>query len=84
MNSRKETRKPAKTVRCDLLNGSEWRTEKKYMTRHKGTCDIFFGIEHRTRKEVMEKKFNKEATRQGWRFAAGEARITCDNFGLRS
>ena len=46
-NMKKET----KLLRCTLLNGSAWSTEKKYMRRYKGTFDIFFGIEHRLRKE---------------------------------
>ena len=37
-------------------------------------------IEHRLRKEEMEEKFNKEA-KEGWRFAAGAARITDERAG---
>ena len=43
--------------------------------RWKVTLDMFFGIEHRMRKEEMEERLNKEA-KQGWRFAADEARVT--------
>ena len=39
-------RKPSKTVRCTLLNGSAWSTEK-YMRRHRGTFDLSFAVEHR-------------------------------------
>ena len=67
--------KEAKLLRCTLLNGSAWSTERKYMRRYKGKCDIFFGIEHRMRKEEMEEQFNKEA-KEGWIFAADVARIT--------
>ena len=66
-------KKEAKLLRCTLLNGSAWSTERKYMRRDKGKCDIFFGIEHRLRKE-MEEQFNREA-KEGW-FAAHSARIT--------
>ena len=48
---RTEMKKEAKMLRCTLLNGSAWSTERKYMRRYKGRCDIFFGIEHRLRKE---------------------------------
>ena len=70
-----EMRKEEKRLKCTLLNGSAWSTEKKYMRRYKGKSDIFLGIEHRLRKEVMEEQFNKEA-KEGWRFAASAARIT--------
>ena len=36
--------KPPKTVRCTLLTGSAWCTEKSFLRRYKGTFDIFFGI----------------------------------------
>ena len=54
-------KKEAKLLRCTLLNGSAWSTERKYMRRYKGKCDVFFGIEHRLRKEEMKEQFNKEA-----------------------
>ena len=69
-----EMHKDARRLRCTLLNGSAWSTEKKYIRRYKGTFDIFSGIEHRLRKEAMEEQFNKEA-KEGWRFAADAARI---------
>ena len=72
---RTEMRKEEKRLRCALLIGSAWSTEKKYMRRYKGTFDIFFGAEHRLRKEEMEEQFNKEA-KEGRRFAASAARIT--------
>ena len=50
---RTEMRKEEKRLRCALLNGSAWSTEKKYMIRYWGTFDIFFGMEHRMRKEEM-------------------------------
>ena len=73
-------KKEAKLLRCTLLNGSAWSTERKYMRRYKGKCDVFFGIEHRLRKEEMEEQFNEEA-KEGWRFAASAARITEETAG---
>ena len=67
-------------MRCALLSGSAWSTEKKYVRRYRGTFDIFFGIEHRLRKEEMEEQFNKEA-KEGLRFAASAARITEETAG---
>ena len=61
-------RKEEKNLRCALLNGSAWSTERKYMRRYQGTFDVFFGIEHRLRKEEMEEQFNREA-KEGWSFA---------------
>ena len=58
---RSEVKKHSKNVRCILLNGSGWSTERKYMKRYTGTFDILFGAEHATRKEEMEEQFNKEA-----------------------
>ena len=72
-------KKEAKLLRCTLLNGSAWSTERKYMRRYKGKCDIF-GFEHRLRKEEMEGQFNKEA-KEGWRFAADAARIPYETAG---
>ena len=46
-------KKEAKLLRCTLLNGSEWSTQRKYMRRYKGKCDVFFGIEHRLKEEEM-------------------------------
>ena len=77
---RTEVRKEEKRLRCALLNGSAWSTEKKYMRRYKGTFDIFFGIEHRLRKEEMEAQLNREA-KEGWRIAASAARITEETAG---
>ena len=37
-----EMRKEEKLLRCTLLSGSAWSTEKKYMRRYKGTFGIFF------------------------------------------
>ena len=71
----KEMQKESKMERCTLLNRSTWRTEKKYMKRHKGTFDIFFGGEQIMQKEEMEEQFNKEA-KHGWRLAVDAARIT--------
>ena len=77
---RTEMRKEAKRLRCTLLNGSAWSTERKHMRRYKGKCDIFFAIEHRLRKEEMEEQFNREA-KEGWRLAADAARITDERAG---
>ena len=52
-------KKEARLLRCTLLNGSAWSTERKYMRRYKGKCDIFFGIERRLRKKEVEEQFNK-------------------------
>ena len=65
-------KKKAKLLRCALLNGSAWSTERKYMRRYEGKGDIFFGIEHRLRKEEME---------EGWRIAVDAARITDEKAG---
>ena len=77
---RTKMKKEAKLLRCTLLNGSAWNTERKYMRRNKGKCDIFFGMEHRLREEKMEQQFNEEA-KEGWRFAANAARITGETTG---
>ena len=65
---RAEMKKEAKLLRCTLLNGSAWSTERKNMRRYVGMCDDF-GVEHRSRKEKMEEQFNKEA-KEGWRCAS--------------
>ena len=84
-------KKEATLLRCTLLSGSAWGTEKKYMRRYKctfeiffgkGKCDIFFGIEHRLRKEDMVEHFNREA-KEGWRLAAVAARITDERVSTR-
>ena len=74
---RTKMKKEAKMLRCTMLNGSAWSTERKYMRKYNGKCDIFFWIEHRLRKE---EQFNKEA-KEGWRFAADAARITDETTG---
>ena len=51
-----EMQKEAKLLRCTLLNGSAWSTDRKYMRKNIGKCDVFFGIEHRLRMEEMEAK----------------------------
>ena len=53
-------RKEEKRLKCTLLNGSAWSTEKKYIRRYRGTFDIFIGIEHISRKEEMEEQLYKE------------------------
>ena len=75
-----EMRKGEKRLKCTLLNGSAWSTEKKFLRRYKGTFGIFFGIEHRLRKEEMEEQLNKEA-REGCRFAASKAGISEETAG---
>ena len=55
-------KKEAKLLRCTLLNGSAWSTERKHMRRYKGKCDIFFGIEHRLERKEIEEQFNRDAT----------------------
>ena len=77
---RTEMRKEAKRLRCTLLNGSAWSTERKCPRRYKGKCDIFFASEHRLREEEMEEQFNREA-KEGWIFAADAARITDEREG---
>ena len=47
------------TVRCALLSGSAWCTERKYIGRCRGTFDMCFEIEHRITKEEMKEQFNK-------------------------
>ena len=44
---RTERRKEEKRLKCTLLNGSVWSTEKKSLRRYKGKCDVFFGIRGR-------------------------------------
>ena len=34
--------KKEEKLRCTLLNGSAWSTERKYMRRYRGYCDIFY------------------------------------------
>ena len=58
---RTEMKEEAQLLRCTLLNGSAWNTERKYMRRYRGKCVIIFGIEHRLKEEEMEEQFNKEA-----------------------
>ena len=53
-------RKEVKRLKCTLLNGSVWSTEKKYMRRYRGTFDIFFGIEHRKGKVKKWRKWQKQ------------------------
>ena len=77
---RTEVRKEEKRLKCALLTGSIWSTERKNMRRCKGTFGIFCGMELRLRKEDMEEQFNKEA-KEGWRFAASAARITEETAG---
>ena len=77
---RTEMRKEAERLRCTLLNGSAWSTERKYMRRYEGKCDIVFGIEYRLSKEEMEEQFKREG-KEGWRFAADAARITHETAG---
>ena len=72
---RNEMRKEEKNLRCALLNGSAWSTERNYMRRYTGTFDVFFGTAHRLRKEEVQEQFNREA-KEGWRFATSAARIT--------
>ena len=31
-------------LRCILLNGSAWSTERAYMRIYKGKCGIYFGL----------------------------------------
>ena len=69
-----EMKKEAKLLRCTLLNGSAWSTERKKMRRSEEKCDVFFGIQHRLRKEEMEEQFDKEA-KEGCRFTENAARI---------
>ena len=52
--SRSEMQKTPRTVRCILLTGSAWCTERKYVRRYTGTFDIFFRSGHRMRREEME------------------------------
>ena len=59
--NRTEIKKEAKRLRCTLLNGSAWSTERKHMRRNRCECDILFGMEHRLRKEEMGSQCNKEA-----------------------
>ena len=42
---RTEMKHEAKLLRCALLNGSAWSTERKFLKRYRGNLDIFFGID---------------------------------------
>ena len=54
-------KKEARRLRCTLLNGSAWSTEKKYMRRYKGKCEIFFRLERRMMKAETEGQFKKRS-----------------------
>ena len=58
-------RKEEVRLRCALLNGSAWSTERQYMRRYRGTFDIFSGTEHRLRKEQMEEQFIGKPRKDG-------------------
>ena len=47
---RSAIQKPSNAVRCALLNGSAWNTEKKHLRWYTGTFDISLESEHRIRK----------------------------------
>ena len=66
-----EMKKEAKLLRCTLLNGSVWRTERKYMRRYKESV-VFSWVLSMVNKEANE----------GWRFAADAARITDETAGI--
>ena len=57
---RNDMKKEVGALRCTLLNGSTWSTERKCMRRYTGKCDIFLEIEHRLRMEKIEEQFNRE------------------------
>ena len=42
--SRNGMQKPSQTLRCTLLNGSAWSTERKYVRRYQGAFDMFFEL----------------------------------------
>ena len=58
--SRKGMRKPAKMMRCALLIGSAWSTEKEVHEVVQRHIRHLLWIEHRLRKEEMEEQLNKE------------------------
>ena len=60
-----EMRKEETWLKCTLLNGSAWSTEKKYMRRYRGKCDVFFGIEHRLIKEEWRNSSTKWPRKDG-------------------
>ena len=62
---RSEMKKEARVLRCTLLNGSAWITEKQHMRRYKGKCDIFSGIEHRLRKEEWRSSSTERPRKDG-------------------
>ena len=65
-----QMKKEAKLLRCTLLSGSAWSTERKYMKKYKESAISSLGIEHRLKKEEMEEQFNKEA-KEGWGGCSG-------------
>ena len=58
-------RKEEKRLKCTLLNGSAWSTERMYMRRYTGNFDVFFGTEHRLRKEEMRNSSTKRPRKDG-------------------
>ena len=58
--SRNEMRTPSRKVRCTLLSGSAWSTERKYTRRYTSTFKHIFGTEHKMRNEEKEEQSNKE------------------------
>ena len=54
--NRNEMQKDSKIVRCTLLNGSAWSTDRKYMIRYTCIFIISFWIEHWMRNQGMEEQ----------------------------
>ena len=73
---RTEMRKEEKRLRCALLDGSAWSTEKKYMRRYTGTFDILFGKGAQIEEGGTWRNKIVEEAKEGWRFAASASRIT--------
>ena len=44
VEDRVNMKKEPTLLRCTLVNGSAWSTERKYRRRYKGKCDIFLGL----------------------------------------
>ena len=70
---RQDRNEKKKRLKCTLLNGSAWSTERKYRRRYKGTFDIFFGMEHRSQ---VEEGGNGGGVQQKRRRKDGGLRLT--------
>ena len=64
-------RNEARVLRCTLLNGSAWSTEKKYVRRHRRKVRYFFG-----ERAKIEEGGNGGAAQQGSQGRDGDLQVT--------